>query len=142
MNHHRIVFFCGSFDILRVSVKICDFLRFGRIVTPQECVHITTQLYFDAVFIYDDAVNNQPDIALVQLLFRQNIAEDVKHRFCVPVGSDDGISRICRHGDLIFQPPDTVCAFLYQRVVCLHDDILVSFCAGEVAGFLPHQDLE
>ena len=49
--------------------------------------------------------------------------EDVKHRFGMAVGSDDGISRVCRHGDLIFQPVNPV-------------------CAGEVAGFLPHQDFE
>ena len=58
------------------------------------------------------------------------------------VGSDDGISRICRHGDLIFQPVNPVGTFLDQRVVGFHDNILVSLCAGEVAGFLSHQDFE
>ena len=112
------------------------------IVAPQERVHITTQLYLYAVFIYDDAVNNQPDVALVQLLFCQNIVEDVQHRFCVTVRPDDRIPRVCRHGNLIFQPVNPVCTFLDQRVVGFHNDVFIPLCAGEVVGFLPHQDFE
>ena len=112
------------------------------VIAPQECIHVTAKLNIDAVLVDDDSVNDQTDVTLVQLLFTQQIAEDFQHRFGVTVGTDDRVSRIRCHCDLIFKSVDPVGCFLNQSIVHFHNHILVALGTCQVASLLTHQNLQ